>query len=285
MRSLCGELEPMTTQYPIPSRIVFGDDHSAGADIAWNWITAHGWPAWELDIVSVTPPRPSIVALIASDPLHEVRPELPRTIPTSCGLNTVRYLTASGDPRIVLSESPERGLTVVGARGGGILKALHLGSTAEWLAKSPSAPVVIARKSKRIQSILACVDGSSHADAAIAALGKMPWIAETHVTVLAVDRDVNWDSEEPSLRETAEGSAQLLRDFGARVAVKVLLADPTVSRLNAKYAIFDMIDSLAPDLVALGTKGRRGLSRALMGSVASDVTQYADCSVLIARAQ
>jgi len=165
------------------------------------------------------------------------------------------------------------------------LKALHLGSTAEWLAKSPSAPVVIARKSKRIQSILACVDGSSHADAAIAALGKMPWIAETHVTVLAVDRDVNWDSEEPSLRETAEGSAQLLRDFGARVAVKVLLADPTVSRLNAKYAIFDMIDSLAPDLVALGTKGRRGLSRALMGSVASDVTQYADCSVLIARAQ
>ncbi|MDD2819277.1 MAG: universal stress protein [Candidatus Nanopelagicales bacterium] len=272
----------MECEPSLQSRIVFGDDHSAGADIAFRWITAHEWPTWDLDIVSVTPPDPSFVSLITSDPLREVQPEHPRTIPKSCELKKVRYLTASGDPRIVLSEGLGVGLTVIGARGSGIMKALHLGSTAERLAKSPNAPVVIARRSERIHSILACVDGSPHSDAAIAALVKMPWIATTHVTVLAVDHDLDWDSEVPSLREKAENSARILRDCGAKVSVKVLLADPTVSRLNAKYPIFDMLDSLAPDFVALGTKGRRGLSRALMGSIANDVTQYAECSVLLA---
>lgn len=268
----------------LQSRIVFGDDHSAGADIAWKWITAHEWPAWDLDIVYVTPPDTSLVSLVTSESLREVQPEHPRTIPMSSGLKEVRYLTASGDPRIVLSEGLEVGLTVIGARGSGIMKALHLGSTAEWLAKSPNAPVVIARRAARIHSILACVDGSSHSDAAIAALAKMPWIAATHVTVLAVDHDLDWDwdSQVPSLREKAEYSARILRDCGARVSVKVVLADPAVSRLNAKYSIFDVIDSLAPDLVALGTMGRRGLSRALMGSIAGAVTQYAECSVLLA---
>ena len=261
---------------------MFGDDHSAGADIAWKWITAHEWPTWDLDIFSVTPPDPSLVSLITSETLRVAQPEHPRTIPASCGLHAVRYLTASGDPRIVLSKGTGDCLTVIGARGSGIMKALHLGSTAEWLAKSPIAPVVIARHSLRMHSILACVDGSSHSDAAIAVLASMPWIATTHVTVLAVDHDLDWDSEVPSLRERADDSARKLSRCGARVSVKVVLADPTVLRLDAKYAIFDEIDSLAPDLVALGTKGRRGLSRALMGSVASEVTQYAECSVLLA---
>ncbi len=274
--------ESMECEPFLQSRIVFGDDHSVGADIACKWITAHEWPTWDLDIVSVTPPDPSIISLVNSDPLREVKPEHPRTIPMSCGLKEVRYLTTSGDPRIVLSEGTGGGLTVIGARGSGILKALHLGSTAEWLGKSPNAPVVIARHSSRVHSILACVDGSPHSDAAIAALARMPWIADTHVTVLAVDHELNWDSETPSFREIADDSARILREVGARVAVQVVLADPTVSRLDAKYAIFDAIDSLAPDLVALGTKGRRGLARALMGSVASDVTRYAECSVLLA---
>ncbi|HBJ73533.1 MAG TPA: hypothetical protein DDY88_07495, partial [Actinobacteria bacterium] len=101
----------MAQAHTIQSRIVFGDDHSAGADIAWQWITAHQWPSWELDIVSVTPPDQSQVSLITSDLLREVQPEHPRTIPKSCGLKAVRYLTASGDPRILLSEGIEVGLT------------------------------------------------------------------------------------------------------------------------------------------------------------------------------
>ena len=39
----------------------------------------------------------------------------------------------------------------------------------------------------------------------------------------------------------------------------------------------------AADLVVLGSHGRTGLRRLLMGSVARNVLLHADCSVLVAR--
>jgi nucleotide-binding universal stress UspA family protein len=46
--------------------------------------------------------------------------------------------------------------------------------------------------------------------------------------------------------------------------------------------ILDEIDALAPDLVALGTRGMTGLPRVLVGSVASAIAHYSKSSVLLA---
>jgi nucleotide-binding universal stress UspA family protein len=37
------------------------------------------------------------------------------------------------------------------------------------------------------------------------------------------------------------------------------------------------------DLIVVGTKGRSGVSKALLGSVASKVVTYSTCSVLVVR--
>jgi nucleotide-binding universal stress UspA family protein len=37
------------------------------------------------------------------------------------------------------------------------------------------------------------------------------------------------------------------------------------------------------DLIVVGTKGRSGMSKALLGSVASKVVTYSTCSVLVVR--
>ena len=48
-------------------------------------------------------------------------------------------------------------------------------------------------------------------------------------------------------------------------------------------SIIDYADSRNVDLIVIGTRGRTGLKRLLMGSVANGVIQHAHCSVLLVR--
>jgi K+-sensing histidine kinase KdpD len=48
-------------------------------------------------------------------------------------------------------------------------------------------------------------------------------------------------------------------------------------------AIIDYASNKNIDLIVIGTKGRTGLKRFLLGSVASGVVQHAHCPVLLVR--
>ena len=48
-------------------------------------------------------------------------------------------------------------------------------------------------------------------------------------------------------------------------------------------SIIDFAANKNIDLIVIGTKGRTGLKRFLMGSVANAVAQHAHCSVLLVR--
>jgi nucleotide-binding universal stress UspA family protein len=73
------------------------------------------------------------------------------------------------------------------------------------------------------------------------------------------------------LREVldAEGSE------GAKLAVRV---SP-----NAAHAIVDYAKEIHADVIVVGTHGRSGVSRLLMGSVAEHVVRSAPCPVLVVR--
>ena len=47
------------------------------------------------------------------------------------------------------------------------------------------------------------------------------------------------------------------------------------------YAIVNYAESQNIDLIVIGTRGRTGLRKMLLGSVASDVVTYAHCPVLV----
>lgn len=52
---------------------------------------------------------------------------------------------------------------------------------------------------------------------------------------------------------------------------------------DAREAIVDSATQRKADLIVMGTHGRRGLKRALMGSVAEAVIRHAHCPVLVVR--
>lgn len=50
------------------------------------------------------------------------------------------------------------------------------------------------------------------------------------------------------------------------------------------HAIVNYAESKNIDLIVIGTRGRSGLKKLLLGSVASDVVTYAHCQVMVVRA-
>ena len=267
----------MTTSTSQGPRLVFGDDGSAGADLAWLWINAQRWPGWHVDVVSVTPPAPTIESLFTHEPLHEFDPGPRRAAAESAELASLRFLTTAADPPLVLSEEAKGDVIVVGARGRGLLKAMHLGSTAEWLLHYPFTPVVIVRDPRPIHRVLVCCDGSGHARAAVRALMSMPWIADASVEVLAVvEAHANVDAQ-------AQETGALLRSCAASVEINIVRPDELAVTVNPRLTIFERIHETNPDLVTLGTRGLSGMPRLFVGSVASAVVHHAPCTVLVAR--
>jgi nucleotide-binding universal stress UspA family protein len=56
-----------------------------------------------------------------------------------------------------------------------------------------------------------------------------------------------------------------------------------IKRADPREAIIDAVAELKADLVVMGTHGRRGLARLMMGSVAEQIVRSAPCPVLTVR--
>jgi nucleotide-binding universal stress UspA family protein len=262
----------------VTRKITFANDESPGSEIAWQWVAAHSWPSWSLDVVTVIklPPRKSLPDPIEGE-LHDWEPEHLHTPPEDCQFGDVHELTAINDPRLILGTRINSDLLVVGARGKGFLKALHLGSTSEWLLECPNTPLVIARTTSTTQKIVVCIDGSSHSAAAVDVLASLPWVGNTEIIVVAV---VETDND---IREKAQAAADQLSATGAKVSVRVILPDPQHITINPRINIFEVLDEVEPELVVLGTRGLTGLPRLRLGSVASAIAHHAKCTVLLTR--
>ncbi|HEX6238164.1 MAG TPA: universal stress protein [Acidimicrobiales bacterium] len=251
-----------------PRTLVFGDDGSPPADTAWLWINNHRWPDWR--VIAVTARMPELGPPVDPELAHPHRwePTSPRVPFAESGIAEVEHLTCVMDPRLALGDfEPTPDLVVVGPTGRGVLKALHLGSTADWLLEDPSAPLVIARSARRAEHILVCADGSDHAQRAAEVLAGLPLVTNAAVMVLGID---------DGRADPASGIARavpVLEEAGAKVSTVEVSGKPT-------RTILDQIDEHDAGLVALGTRGHTSIRRLFVGSTASGVARSAPCSVL-----
>ena len=255
--------------------LTFGDDGSIGATTAWGWLTAQRWPGWQVDVVTAIHPDD---ALVDSDQtLHEWTPPAPRTLPQTCDCSGVKYLTAAGDARSVLCKDPKSELVVVGARGKGLLKWLHIGSTAHGLLRNPEKAIVIGRTADPVRRILVCIDGSENADRAAKFAAGLPWIAGTHVVVVSVvDGTTDLSGKVQEVKALFEAA-------GATAEAVIIEPNPLVLTVNVRDSLLDAISTLAPDLVVAGMRGMSTLERISVGSIADTIAQRARCSVLLVR--
>jgi nucleotide-binding universal stress UspA family protein len=77
-------------------------------------------------------------------------------------------------------------------------------------------------------------------------------------------------------KESVAKAAQVLRGAGFK-------ADTRVVESEVRAGILDIAADWPADLIVLGSHGRKGLQKFLLGSVAESVARHAHCSVLIVR--
>jgi len=146
-----------------------------------------------------------------------------------------------------------------------------------------------------VMKILVGVDDSPCSRAALETIKRIRWPVGTQVTVVsavpvptAVYADVYvpggsaeayseiMEIERRRHEELVARIEQELRDHGLATRAEVLPGDP-------REAIVDAAKRDGIDLVVVGSHGRAGLAKLLMGSVASHVVTHAPCSVLVVR--
>lgn len=249
------------------SVLAFGDDRSEGADICWALIAAHDWEGWNLEVVTAKAPADMRPVSPEEADLHSWQPDQTRD-GSHAGFGSTTHLRADVDPRVALI-SKTWDLVAIGARGSGLLKSLHLGSTADWLLREPTSPLLVARRPDPVARILLAADGSPHVARAIDTLTSVPWVAGAAVRVISVS-DGAVDAT-----ATADAAAE-------RLSSHVADAETTVRQGNATGSLMAEIEEWHPDLVAMGARGHSGIKRLMVGSSTATVASGTTCSLLVA---
>jgi nucleotide-binding universal stress UspA family protein len=139
----------------------------------------------------------------------------------------------------------------------------------------------------RFNKILIPTDGSENTKAAIAQGLELAKVMGAEVTALYVVDQASFvnfpmDATVVSIYSLLEKEGKDAVDYvvgeGEKFGVKV---EPKVVEGNPAKKIVDEAESY--DLVVMGTLGRTGISKLLLGSVAERVVRFAPCPVLVVR--
>lgn len=141
--------------------------------------------------------------------------------------------------------------------------------------------------------ILLAIDGSLPSEAAIEEVRERPWPKPSTVRILSVIQPYVPPATEivlPSatLQEIRERQAteadQLVKQAGERITAPGRLSvETTIAEGDPRTAIVDVADEWQADVIVVGSHGRTGLKRLMLGSVAQSVVAHAHCSVEVVR--
>ncbi|HEY9870549.1 MAG TPA: universal stress protein [Candidatus Obscuribacterales bacterium] len=142
----------------------------------------------------------------------------------------------------------------------------------------------------KLKRILVAVDSQACADALAGFLTRHCWLGDSSFLILhVIETDVVLDIEpkywEHALAKANTEGRALVNELAEKVrkAQPGLLVEEMVLQGNPKDLILDAVTDWGADLVVLGSRGRRGFTRFLLGSVSQAVASHAPCSVLVVR--
>ncbi len=142
--------------------------------------------------------------------------------------------------------------------------------------------------------VLLAVDESSFSERAVEHVRASHCPPGTEITVLSVAEPPRgatadaWGGPMPYLEEILKAEREfregLVQRMAQRLAGSPWEVKTAVAQGDARSAIVEHAERLAADLVVVGSHGRSGLARLLMGSVANYVVAHSPCNVLVVKA-
>jgi nucleotide-binding universal stress UspA family protein len=185
-------------------------------------------------------------------------------------------------------------LVVVGSHGQTSAADALLGSVTDSVIRHAHCPVLIVRPGRAAGRIVAGTDFSDPALPAIHAAAEEAKRTGAQLTVVH-SLDLIWSAA--SYPAMAFGGAPINLAAGQIMELEAIATkrlEETLAQANitgethvttgpAGTALIDAASKPRADLIVVGTIGRTGLRRALLGSVAETVARSAPCSVLIVR--
>ncbi|WP_225336551.1 universal stress protein [Halomicrobium urmianum] len=211
---------------------------------------------------------------------------------TAAGLAVSTEVVETADPvhSTVLDYADDHDvdLIVMGTHGRSGLDRIILGSVAERTLRTARTPVLVVPDEDDqdwdVESVLVPTDGSDGADAAADHAIDLCEATDAALhAVNVVDLRAFWgDVGSVTILDTLETVGEEAVDDVARRAEAAGLQSVETSVLSGTpaRAIVDYADDHDVDLIVMGTQGRSGLDRYLLGSVAEHVVRLADRPVM-----
>lgn len=198
------------------------------------------------------------------------------------------------------------GFVMVGSHGQGALSRFLLGSVAQAALRTAPCSVEVVRRgipessSRQGMKILLGTDGSDGAALAAKSVANRPWPACSRVKILSAVQlllpgnelmmssssaiyptsllEEMWSEVRSSAHEAVAETQKTLEAAGIKV-----LAGETTPDGDPRIVLLAQAKEWDTDLIVLGSYGRRGMDRILMGSVSESVALHAHCSVEVIR--
>lgn len=312
MKKAEGNVRSETSGGPGVSRsgILFPTDFSERARAAWPYavgLAKDGGAALHVlhvvtpPVLGSTPEGMMVVPpALVDDVLAEsqgVVDELAASV-RAVGLETHTHTSIGEAASEIVAYATEQGvgLIVMATTGRTGMAHVVMGSVAERVVRHATCPVLTVRYEGAaapapltaggllgLRRILVPLDGSELAEAALPHLVKLAKRHGAEVTLLCV-------THAHALRATELVEAQVrvvqeaetyLAGVERRLAAEGVSASSVVRYGEAPEEILDDIRSRRPDLVAMGTHGRTGLTHLVLGSVAERVLRASPVPVLL----
>jgi len=283
--------------------ILFPTDGSDGAEAAFGHVLdlaeAHGATVYVLNVAdtardSVTQIQGQVIDTLEREGARIVRETATRA--SDRGVATVTEVL-QGEPYNTIVDyaaANDVDVVVMPTHGRQGLERFLLGSTTERVIRRADVPVLTLRPDDDVRvrhpyrNVLVPTDGSATADAALdlavdlaaAEDAGLHLLSVVDVTSLGIDvrTDIAVESLEESAADVLESASATASEAGVTPAAAAVELGTSVARVVRSY-----VDDHEVDLVVVGTHGRTGFDRYVLGSVTEKLVRTSPVPVLTVR--
>lgn len=259
-----------------------GSEYSAGAvRVAGEWARQSGARLTVLSIALYSPETETLEPTLGAEAEHQAQERVEAARAALGDVACTTQVRLAADPaRGIAAAAEELGADVIvmGRRGRRGLARWMLGdATAKAIGLAPCSVLMVPREGALWRRrILVASDGSRYGEAAARAAGRLAQQEGLPVSAVSVVTS----SHGPERRHEAEAAiTRIQHELGKRG----LTVSGQLSEGRPDQAIVAAAASQAADLIVVGSHGRTGLEKVLMGSISERVLNQAHCPVLVVK--